>query len=471
MGGLFGALNSSLDALRSFQAALEVSQNNVSNASTPGYARQVLTFEAQAFDPQGGLTGGVAAGPLQSTQDEYTSQAVRSQLEMQGNFTAQSGALASIQPLFDVNGQSGVIGALNNLFQSFSAWSTSPSSSASQQDVLTKAQALAQSFQSAAASLAQTTTSLNGQIGSTVDQINAIAADIRNENVAIQKSSTPDPGLDAQLHASLESLSQLVNTSVTFQPDGTATVLMGGQTPLVMGAQQYQIQASFTDTAPPLNPNAVPNAHILDSIGQDVTAQVTQGSLGGLLNVRNTVLPSIQGNAQQQGALNQLAQHVADRVNQILTAGTTLTNQPGTALFTYNPASPVDVAGTLALNPNITASTLAPANGSSNNGAAAALGNLGDSNAVADLVGGQTIVQFAAGMATQAGQQASDAQSGQDLHTQLLAQARTLQTQISGVSLDAEAVQVLELQKGYEAAGKTVSVINTLADSLMNMIP
>ena len=85
-------------------------------------------------------------------------------------------------------------------------------------------------------------------------------------------------------------------------PNGTATVLLGGQTPLVIGAQQYTIQASFAPAGSPVIPNATPDARILDSSGQDITAHITQGSLGGLLNVRNTVLPSLQGDGQQQGA-------------------------------------------------------------------------------------------------------------------------------------------------------------------------
>src|SRR5271169_5190066 len=112
MGGIFSSLSSSLDALRTLQSALEVSQNNVSNSSTPGYAKQVATFESQAFDPAGGLAGGVEAGPTQSTQNEYADQAVRTQNSAQGYYTAQSSALSSIQSLFDVSGQTGVIGAL-----------------------------------------------------------------------------------------------------------------------------------------------------------------------------------------------------------------------------------------------------------------------------------------------------------------------------------------------------------------------
>jgi flagellar hook-associated protein 1 FlgK len=471
MGGLFGVLSSSLDALQTYQNALNVSQNNVSNASTPGYAKQVATFDALPFQEPGGLSGGVQSGATESTDNQYADQAVRTQLEQQGNYTAQSTALASIQSLFDVTGQTGVLGSLNTLFQNFSAWATTPDSSASQQSVLSGAQTLAQSFQATAASLTQATNQINQQITSNVQQINTIAGQIAADNAAIQKSSTPDPGVQANLESSLENLSQVADTTVSFAKDGTATVLLGGQSPLVIGTQQYQIQASFNDPNPGPNANAVPDAHILDSNGSDITGDISQGSLAGLLSVRNTVLPSLQGDSNQQGALNQLAQQVADRVNSILTSATTPGGQPGTALFTYSTASPTDIAATLALNPASTISNLAPTDAAGSNGAALELSNLGSSTAAADQINGQTILNYASGVATQVGQSAANAQTGQTLSTTLLGQAQAAQTQISGVSLDAEAVNVLELQKGYEAAGKMVSVIDSLTSTLIGMLP
>jgi flagellar hook-associated protein 1 len=471
MGTLFGALNNSLSALEAFQNAMDVAQNNVSNASTPGYASQTATFVADPLNLTGGLDGGVASGPTQSTDSRYADQAVQTQMSLLGSFTAQSTALSSIQSLFDVTGQTGVIGALNNLFQSFSAWATTPDSSSTEQNVLSQASALAQELQSAAASLSQTTGQVNQQIGSAVQQINTLAGQIANDNAALSQSSPPDPGIQANLESSLESLSQLANTTVTYAANGAATVLLGGQTPLVIGNQQYSIQANFSGAGSGGNPNAVPDAQILDSNGTDITSQISQGTLGGLLNVRNTVLPSLQGNSQQQGALNILAQQVADRVNQILTAGTTPGGAPGTALFTYSSASPVDVAATLALNPAITASGLAAADASGGNGAALQLSNLGDSTASGDEINGQTIVQYAASVATQIGQQASNAQTGQTLQTQLVSQAQAMQTQISGVNLNAEAALIMQLQQGYDAAGKVVTVISSLATTLINMIP
>ncbi len=471
MGGLFSSLSNSVDALRSIESALAVSSNNVSNASTPGYARQVAQLESQAFNLSDGLTGGVTFGGTQSTQDEYTNQAVRTQLSAQGYYTGQSNPLSSIQSLFDVSGQTGLTGSLNSLFQSFSAWAATPNTTTAQ-SVLSQAQSVAQSFQSAAASLSQVTNSVNQQITSNVSQINTLTTAIQQANIAIQNNPTADAGLDANLHASLESLSQIADITVSFQPNGTATVLLGGQTPLVIGTQQYNIQASFAASGTATISNATPDARILDSSGQDITSDISQGSLGGLLNVRNTVLPSLQGDGQQQGALNQLAQQVADRVNSILRSAQTSSGQAGSPLFTYNAASPADVAQTLALDPNITAATLAPASPGPpavSNGAAQQLAGLGNSTASADQISGQTILQYLSNMATQAGQNASDAQTGSNLHAQLLTQSRTLQTQVSGISLDAEAAQVLQLQQGYQAAGKMVSVINTLSDALLNM--
>jgi flagellar hook-associated protein 1 FlgK len=81
------------------------------------------------------------------------------------------------------------------------------------------------------------------------------------------------------------------------------------------------------------------------------------------------------------------------------------------------------------------------------------------------------MLQFLGSMATQVGQQASNAQTGQNLAAQSLTQAQAIQTQISGVSLNTEAINVQELQEGYQAAGKMVSVIDDLTQTLIDMIP
>ena len=62
MSNLLASLVSSADTLEAYGRVLEATQNNVSNASTPGYAKQSIDLYALPFDPQGGATGGVRAG-------------------------------------------------------------------------------------------------------------------------------------------------------------------------------------------------------------------------------------------------------------------------------------------------------------------------------------------------------------------------------------------------------------------------
>src|SRR5205814_1543832 len=193
------------------------------------------------------------------------------------------------------------------------------------------------------------------QIQQTLAQINSLTSQLRDDNAQRLSGNTNDAGLDAQMNSIVEQLSEYANITATTQPDGSVTVLLGGQAPLVIGAHQYDLSASFSTaaSAPATVPGGIPPARILDAQGHDVTSYVSQGKLAGQLDVYNNVLPSVGGNAYQQGDLNLLAQSVADRVNQILTSGNISDGPPpvpGVALFSYNPAKTSAIAQTLTLN-------------------------------------------------------------------------------------------------------------------------
>src|SRR5713226_8569206 len=164
MPGLFSALNSSAGALDAFQRVLDAIQNNVINASTPGYARQRVTLNALPFEPNTGLPGGVSAGELQSARDEFAEQNVRQQFSAQGTLEQRAQSLSNIELNFNVSSDSGIPGALNNLFQSFSSWSVTPNDGAARQVVIDSAQQVAQSFQQAASNLAKSASDTGQQI-------------------------------------------------------------------------------------------------------------------------------------------------------------------------------------------------------------------------------------------------------------------------------------------------------------------
>ena len=65
----------------------------------------------------------------------------------------------------------------------------------------------------------------------------------------------------------------------------------------------------------------------------------------------------------------------------------------------------------------------------------------------------------------------NDANTQVAAQTQLVANAKSLQQQASGVSLDEEAIRLVQLQSSYQAASKVVTVIDDITQSLMTMIP
>jgi flagellar hook-associated protein 1 FlgK len=468
---LLGA-SSALDA---FQYALGASQNNIDNASTPDYATQTVDLQAAPFDPAVGLSGGVLDGPLVDSRDLLAETDVWQQAAAQGDASAQSNALTSVQNAIPVADGSGIPAALTTFFSDVSAWSADPASGGAQQQVMVDASALAQSFQTTAAAVAGASASVTQSIDSTVSQINQLTSQVAAVNAQIQNGGAQDEGLQAQLYSSLETLSGLVNIGVLQQPDGAVNVTLSSGAALVMGDQSYALTAS---NAPPpsgsTDPQAPPDIDIQAADGSVVNGQIASGSLGGLLQVQNVTIPGLIGDASQPGALNTLASTLATQVNAIVTQGFVSAGPPPvpppSGLFTYNAGSASAAASTLAVNPLMTASGL-PAidqNGVPN-GVPLAIGAL--ANSTADETGSQTYTTFYGSTAALVGTQLNQAQTNQTTTAQTLAQAQSMRQTDSGVSLDAQAINVLQYQAGYEAIAKMVTTVQTLLQAVIDMIP
>ena len=180
MASLLSTLLVSAGALDAYSQSLDVVQNNVSNANTPGYAAQTQSLEALSFDANTGSYGGVRAGQVVSSRNEYAEQAVRQQTTLLGTATQNVSSLTSLQTVFAISGNSGISYALNNLLSSFAAWAQSPSDTTTQQSVLNNASDLAEAFQQAASSLGTVRQNTESQIGDTVGQINQLAGQLRS---------------------------------------------------------------------------------------------------------------------------------------------------------------------------------------------------------------------------------------------------------------------------------------------------
>jgi flagellar hook-associated protein 1 FlgK len=473
MSSLSSTLLGAASALDSIQYALNVAQNNIDNASTPGFAKQAVALQAAPFDPSAGLTGGVLRGPSIDSRDLLAEGDVWQQAGAQGDSSAQSSALTIVQNAMPVSDGGGIPAALNTFFGSVSAWSASPASGTAQQNVMVAAGSLAQSFRTTAAAVAAASTNVGQDIGNTVAQINRLTSQVAGVNTAIQNGGQNDAGLQTQLYNSLETLSGLVDIGVLHQPDGSVNVALASGAALVMGNQSYALAAgNAAATGQPADALAPPDIDIKAADGSVVTGQITAGSLAGLLQVRNVTIPGLIGDSSQPGALNLLAAQIAGDMNGIVSQGSTsLGAAPsGLGLFSVpDPNHPSAAAATMAVNPAMTASQL-PAfdpNGVAN-GVPLAIGALATS--AANSLGSAGYTAFYGNTAALVGSQLSQAQSNQTLTAQSLAQAQSMRQTSSGVSLDAEAISVLQFQAGYQAVAKMVATLQTLSQSLLDMI-
>jgi flagellar hook-associated protein 1 FlgK len=101
------------------------------------------------------------------------------------------------------------------------------------------------------------------------------------------------------------------------------------------------------------------------------------------------------------------------------------------------------------------------------NGNALALSALGTS----PILNGYTFSTFYGNLSATVGQDVANASDSKSIQTQLLAQAQAHRTAASGVSLDEEAVRLVDFQRAYQATAKMVSVLDQLSQDTINMIP
>jgi flagellar hook-associated protein 1 FlgK len=478
MSNLLASLASSAGTLEAYGRVLETAQNNVANASTPGYAKQRLELYALPFDPDGGVTGGVGAGKLVSARNEFAEQAVRQQTSGMGYQNQLVDSLTALQSNFDISGKQGIPQALNNLLQSFSAWGATPDNQAARQTVVQRATDLAQAFQQASNTVSARAQDTQQQIGQTVDQVNQLVGELQGYNRIAMQGNKNDGGLSARMHSALEELSTLVDVHATFESDGTVSLMLNGQTPLLLEDKQFSLSTSLyqPQNPPPTNAAGPASVRIQASDGSDITSQTTGAQLGALLHLRNQILPSLIGDAYQAGDLNVMAKQFADRVNQLLTSGNITDGppaQPGVPLFTYDTTDATAAAASLSVDPAVTPdqlATITPGPPEVSNGVPLALSALASPVRDADKVNGLSYSQFYGQIAGSVGSALNDAANSQDVQQSLLSQAKDLRQQYQGVSLDEEATILMQFQRAYQANSKFLTVLDQLTQSAIDIL-
>jgi flagellar hook-associated protein 1 len=465
MGGLSQAFGIITGALIADQEAINVTANNVGNANTPGYTREVVNW--QENDPvtiNGQQFGtGASIASVSSERDLILNQAIDQQQQTLSASQTRVNGLTDVENIFNQvttagssSGTGGIGGALSNFFDSLSSLEASPSDDSVRATVLSAAQSLASSFNSASSQLQADTNSLNLQVTTTVQQVNGLTQSLAALN---QEISTTSPDGDAgtledQRQQDLYQLSQLIDVNQIQTSNNGLTLTTANGTVLVSGSQSYALSTSLS--------TSVPGAEAVFSGGQDISASIEGGSLGGTLSNLYQDIPAVQSQ------IDTLAYQVGTSVNAVQEAGADENGNPTTGVPLFSlPATATGSAAAISVaitDPSQIAAAAA-GNGPGDGSNAEAMADLANQAIVSGTTPSGYYSEFLASLGSNV----------QNLNTQVssvsasLTQLTTQQGSLSGVSQDEEASNLETYERSYQAASQTFNILDTLISTALNL--
>ena len=452
MGGLTTSLLAGMTALDATQAALDATSNNIANANTAGYTRELVELgeNQENFNGSSVTGGGVSIEGIQSIRDELLNLQILHQTSLQSGADTQSSSLQQVQTYFSYTGND-IASELTAFSASLAQLSANPSDAATQQDVISAGQNLAESFNTTANGLETAQSQADQQVTQTVSQINSLSQQIAQLNGQLAQSGNSQTNggtTEDQRDQLVLQLSQLTGISVSQSSEGEVITTANGS-PLVMGSQSFSLQTTTGSDG---------FQHVLDSNGNDITSSIQGGQLGGAIAVRDQVIP---GYLSQ---LNTLATQFASAFNAAQQAGYDSSGNQGQAFFTI-PSSGSAAAG---ISVVLTSGSQIAISSDGSSGSGGNVANL--SAAVNDaLPTGQTPADAYSSLVFAVGNDASNVSAESSAVGQSLTQLTNQQSSVSGVSIDEETTNLIRFQTAYEAAARIVSTVQALSTVTLDM--
>ena len=459
MSSLFSSLTSAARALDAQRFGLDVTGQNIANVNTPGYTRR--TIDMAAVPPESNRTAGrgVDVIAVRAARDMMIERRLQQEVPSERREAALADVLSVVEVALGKPGES-IDGALDRFFDAFAALSQSPSSSVARQEVLLQSESLADAFRDMAQRIALAQRDTDQQVSSAVQDVNDLSARIAKINETIGRTGEAAGGilhLQDEQAVLVRQLSEIVDVDVLQRADGGVDITIGNGRALVIGENDYALESSVVSGV----------AHVF-SAGVDITSEISAGKVGGLIYARDVLLPGYQA------SLDTLAHEFVTQVNTLHAAGVGADGGTGRNLFTFSPAI-VGSAGAA------TAITVDPAVAADADLLAAAGSGapVGDNTTARDLAalrhtrvfgGSATLHDTWGQLVYRAGRDSQSARHEQGSREEIVNQVDALRDQVSGVSLDEEAVNLLKYQKAYEANARFFRAIDTTLDTLLGIL-
>ena len=291
MGGIAEILDMGRRALTTHQRTISVVSHNIANVNTPGYSRQDTVYRTGR--PTDGVIGtGVQMQQVRRIVDKFLEAQIVSEQSTFGRLGVEKSMLDRIEAVFRDGRDEGIDIAISEFFAAVNDLANNPSGVSERITLLERGDRMAKRFREASQNFQTLRQDADTEIRERIDEVNLLARRIADLNVQIRRVENDGEGahdLRDERTRLLNELSEKIEIHVFNDESENFNVIVGrgGETaPLVMGERAVPLSLVLR----PDDPGVVDIRGGVSSQTQ-ITETIIGGKIGGLINLRDRLLP------------------------------------------------------------------------------------------------------------------------------------------------------------------------------------
>jgi flagellar hook-associated protein FlgK len=304
-------LSIGVSGIQAAQKALDIIGNNLANAATPGYHRQRINFTPaySTYRQSAIIGGGVESSHITRMVDNLLEKELLRQGSSLAQVSQEYGTLQTVETAFgELAASGGLNETIDNLFNSFADLTNHTDEIIWQRQVVTNAETLATKLRTLGTFLGELDKQIQLEAENYVEQANTIINQLARLNDDIEKmelQGTKANNLRDERDQLISDLSEIIGVSSYERENGVVDVEAGGIA-VVIATRATEIETGIMDDG---------SLGLTIKGAYNFTPNVSGGKLGGLMNLKNTVLNDL---AQD---LDDLALSVIRGVNSLQVQG------------------------------------------------------------------------------------------------------------------------------------------------------
>lgn len=454
------------------QTALQTTGHNIANKSTEGYSRQRV--ELQTAEPTGlgnhRIGNGSKTAAVTRTTNPYLEKQIGKEMSNLGYLDGKSDAMNRVEQVYNEQTNKGLNTFITDFFNSYRELSNNPESLATRTQVKETAQALTQDFKRVNTQLTEIRRDIDQQITTNVNEVNQLAGEIAQLNGKIQLvQNEGGPANDERDRRDLliKKLGEKINIRWAEGNDGAVTITAGQSAIIVAGQDAKTLSVRAT---PATETKGEGNVDIFYQSAKDgqltnVSGQITGGSVGGLLEVRDKTIGGLLD------SVDKMAFSIANDVNAIHSRGFDAYNRTGHGFFEVPQdlkgySASMELTAHVSRDPMKIAAAGGP-NAPGDNRIANAIAQLQFENTMPNET--STLDEFYNSMVGEVGIQSRKIQTTQESQKGIVGQLKNIRESVSGVSLDEETTKLIEYQKAFDASARLIRTADEMFDTVLNL--